>query len=122
MWNNKTLFLLHTTEDPLTFGSNMSGVMALQRHALNLFYSVSKFLKNSATLKVLITVRKYLCKLIVKSIPKFPWVSKIWKWKNLYLNYVFLCLFHLILDSFENTWWQNPKRALVLNHKEIINI
>ena len=34
---------LHTAEDPLTFGGNISGVMAFQRHALNLFYSVSKF-------------------------------------------------------------------------------
>ena len=54
--------------------NNMSGVMALQRHVLNLLYSVLKFFKkSSATLKVLITVLKYLFKLIVKPICKFPY-------------------------------------------------
>ena len=47
----------------------MSGVMVLQRHVF--FFEIKK--KNSATLKVLITVLKYLFKLIVKSISKFPY-------------------------------------------------
>ena len=33
-----------------------------------------------------------------------------------------LFLFKLTLDSFNSSWWQNPKRALILNCYEIINI
>ena len=62
---------------PSLLETNMSGVTALQRHAL-MFCIVSKFQrKNSATLKVLTTVRKYLFNLMLKSVSKFTRVSKI---------------------------------------------
>ena len=58
--------------------NNMLGVTALKRHASNLFYNVPNFQpKYSATPKVLITVQKYLFKLVLKSIPKYPEVSNI---------------------------------------------
>ena len=51
----------------------MPGVMALQRHASNLFYSVPKFYqKSSVTPEVSIIYQKHFFKLIPKSIYKFP--------------------------------------------------
>ena len=57
------------------YAKHMSGVTTSQQNASNFFYNVSK--KSSVTLKVLITVQKYLFKLTLKFIPKFPEVSKI---------------------------------------------
>ena len=51
---------------------NIPGAAALQRLNLNLFYSVSKFQrKSSMTSKILTPVRKYLVKLVLKSIANF---------------------------------------------------
>ena len=57
------------------YAKHMSGVTTSRQNASNFFYNVSK--KSSVTLKVLITVQKYLFKLTLKFIPKFPEVSKI---------------------------------------------
>lgn len=67
------------TYDTLTFiqyhrymPKNIPGTAALQRLNLNLFYSVSKFQrKSSMTSKILTPVRKYLVKLVLKSIANF---------------------------------------------------
>ena len=67
------------TYDTLTFiqyhrymPKNIPGAAALQRLNLNLFYSVSKFQrKSSMTSKILTPVRKYLVKLVLKSIANF---------------------------------------------------
>ena len=61
-------------------------------------------------------------KLIPKSISKFPKNTKFWKKQKLRWNLTFLFLFYLTLESFNNNWWQKPKRALVSNYYKIINI
>lgn len=79
------------TYDTLTFiqyhrymPKNIPGAAALQRLNLNLFYSVSKFQrKSSMTSKILIPVRKYLVKLVLKSIANFRRFQKYDNEKNL---------------------------------------
>lgn len=79
------------TYDTLTFiqyhrymPKNIPGAAALQRLNLNLFYSVSKFQrKSSMTSKILIPVRKYLVKLVLKSITNFRRFQKYDNEKNL---------------------------------------
>ena len=53
-------------------------VTVLQQPASNLFHSVSKLSqKNSAASQVLKTLQKYLFKMMLKSFPKYPKVSKV---------------------------------------------
>ena len=71
----------------------MQTISTMQRHASNLFYTVQQ--KRGVTSKVLITVPKHI--------------------------HAFLVLFPLVLNIFNSNWGQNPKRALILSHLEIIN-
>ena len=60
-------------------------------------------------------IRNNFFKSIPKSFFKFPKVWKIWKWK-FSQKHAFLLLLHQTLYIFKNSWCQNPKHVLVLNH------
>ena len=89
-------------------------VKRLCNGTLQTYFIVSQFFlkKSSLTSKVLITQ---------KHISKFPKVWKILKRKKNPEIMLFLFPFPLTLDSYKiNSWRQNLKRALILNHYEII--
>ena len=88
-----------------------------------ILYYVKSLSKICVTSKVLIIVQKHWLKLILKSIPKsIPNFQKFENEKNcpeimlLGWSSMWLLTVSIIVDD------KNRKRALVLNHKEIINI
>ena len=105
------------TQDPLTFGQCQT--IALMwgncNGMLQILFPVCQNECN-VTAKVLIIYQIIFFKLIPKSISEFPKVWKTCKMKKVFPK--FSLFFRLTLHSFKRNWWQNQKRAMILNDSD----